>query len=102
MRQLSGPMSDKRAHMEETQKIWAAFKATDRCMWPLECVYCGGHATTLDHIIPRVQGGDIFDPDNLVPACNRCNASKGPLTPDQWLAAGLFGRRGQGIPRNHA
>lgn len=37
------------------------------------CSYCGGPATTLDHIVP---GGDN-DHTNLTPACARCNSSKG-------------------------
>lgn len=37
------------------------------------CSYCGGPATTLDHIVP---GGDN-DHTNLAPACARCNSSKG-------------------------
>ena len=55
-----------------------------------ECAYCGQHATTVDHIVPRVQGG-TDDDDNLVAACALCNALKSdraaflalrtPLTP---------------------
>jgi 5-methylcytosine-specific restriction endonuclease McrA len=54
-----------------------------------DCVYCLGPAQTHDHAIPRGRPG--WDtPDNVVLACNRCNASKGRRTPDEWLAAGLF------------
>lgn len=50
------------------------------------CQYCGGRFSTkelsLDHVIPRVQGGeDAWD--NLVCACVRCNARKGGRTPKQ-------------------
>ncbi len=44
-----------------------------------ECFYCGSQATSEDHIIPRCKGGSGAK-DNLVPACHRCNSSKGPLT----------------------
>lgn len=43
------------------------------------CAYCGGQATTVDHVVPRSRGGsDTWD--NLTGACNRCNASKGART----------------------
>lgn len=56
------------------------------------CFYCGGEATTVDHIVPRSklidQNADT--PDNLVAACAKCNYAKGgrffdsgrtPMTP---------------------
>ena len=41
-----------------------------------ECHYCGGTATTADHVVPRSKGG-TNDESNLVAACQRCNSSKG-------------------------
>jgi len=50
------------------------------------CQYCGGkeHAKnlTLDHIMPRAQGG-ITTPQNLVTSCVKCNQRKGNRTPEQ-------------------
>lgn len=50
------------------------------------CQYCGRHFSTkeltLDHIVPRVQGGDNGW-TNLVCACVKCNARKGGRTPRQ-------------------
>lgn len=50
------------------------------------CQYCGRHFSTreltLDHIRPRVQGGDNSWL-NLVCACVKCNARKGGRTPEQ-------------------
>ncbi|MFO0874538.1 MAG: HNH endonuclease [Phycisphaerales bacterium] len=50
------------------------------------CQYCGDRFSTkeltLDHISPRVQGGDNSW-TNLVCACVKCNARKGGRTPDQ-------------------
>ena len=50
------------------------------------CQYCGRHYTTreltLDHVVPRVQGGE-HTWENLVCACVRCNARKGGRTPEQ-------------------
>jgi 5-methylcytosine-specific restriction endonuclease McrA len=50
------------------------------------CQYCGKHFSTkeltLDHVVPRVQGGENSW-TNLVCACVRCNARKGGRTPSQ-------------------
>lgn len=51
-----------------------------------QCQYCGQHFPTsdltLDHVVPRTQGGgDTWE--NLVCACVPCNARKGGRTPDQ-------------------
>jgi 5-methylcytosine-specific restriction endonuclease McrA len=35
---------------------------------------CTHHATQVDHIIPRRQGGPMYDPANLRAACHKCNA----------------------------
>lgn len=44
------------------------------------CVYCGeefaAEDLTLDHVEPRVRGGDSSE-GNLVSCCRRCNAAKG-------------------------
>jgi len=50
-----------------------------------ECVYCGNPARTADHIRPLVLGG-WHDPDNLVPACHSCNASKGAQLLVEWYS----------------
>jgi 5-methylcytosine-specific restriction endonuclease McrA len=50
------------------------------------CQYCGEHRhakdLTLDHILPRAQGGEST-PANLVTACVKCNQRKGNRTPEQ-------------------
>ena len=50
------------------------------------CQYCGKHFSTreltLDHVVPRVQGGGNAW-TNLVCACVTCNARKGGRTPSQ-------------------
>jgi len=50
------------------------------------CQYCGARFSTreltLDHIVPRVQGGENSWV-NLVCACVKCNARKGGRTPDE-------------------
>ncbi len=51
-----------------------------------KCQYCGRNfptrELTLDHVVPRVQGGG-HTWTNLVCACVRCNAKKGGRTPEQ-------------------
>jgi len=42
-----------------------------------ECAYCGETADSVDHVISRHHGGDMWSPDNLVAACKRCNSMKG-------------------------
>lgn len=39
------------------------------------CAYCGGEATSIDHIVPLVLGGEHHW-SNLAPACARCNSQK--------------------------
>lgn len=44
------------------------------------CGYCGGPATTVDHILPRSRGGKNHWL-NTVAACGGCNQRKGDRTP---------------------
>lgn len=47
------------------------------------CQYCGSKKhLTLDHVIPRSKGG-LHTWDNVVAACEKCNAHKGDRTPQQ-------------------
>ena len=46
------------------------------------CGYCGGSATTIDHVTPRSRGGkDSWE--NLVACCLKCNNAKGDRTPGE-------------------
>ncbi|MGL4339057.1 MAG: HNH endonuclease [Rhodoglobus sp.] len=46
------------------------------------CGYCGGMATTVDHVLPRSRGGtDSWE--NLLACCLRCNSLKGNRTPTE-------------------
>lgn len=53
------------------------------------CVYCAERfepeALTLDHVEPRVKGGDNSE-GNLVACCTGCNRSKGGLAAWAFLA----------------
>jgi 5-methylcytosine-specific restriction endonuclease McrA len=52
------------------------------------CVYCGERfpaaLLTVDHVQPRMKGGDPSD-GNLVTACRRCNEAKGGRAAWAWL-----------------
>lgn len=47
-----------------------------------ECIYCGEHATTIDHVVPRALGGKSTY-DNCVAACLSCNSKKANKTLSQ-------------------
>lgn len=53
------------------------------------CAYCGGVATEWDHLRPLVVNkqptGYISEIHNLVPACGKCNQSKGNKNWREWL-----------------
>lgn len=68
-----------------------------------ECFYCGkrmfifptalssqpgrqrsGHEATIDHIVPRAQGG-ANTRGNRVAACNKCNHTKADMAPPEFL-----------------
>jgi HNH endonuclease len=52
------------------------------------CRYCGASAPdvllVIDHVTPRKHGGRD-DADNLVTACEPCNAGKSATMPEDWL-----------------
>lgn len=47
-----------------------------------ECAYCGDEANTVDHIVPKSQGGKTSWM-NLVACCFRCNQRKSDRTPER-------------------
>ena len=54
------------------------------------CVYCGEYPApeqlTVDHVEPRVKGGDNSE-GNLVTCCRACNTEKGGRSAWEYLAA---------------
>jgi 5-methylcytosine-specific restriction endonuclease McrA len=44
------------------------------------CAFCGGAASTVDHVLPRSRGGGNTW-ENTVAACATCNGRKGDRTP---------------------
>ena len=45
------------------------------------CQYCGEHADSIDHVLPRSRGG-LHVWENVVAACRPCNLRKRDRTPD--------------------
>ena len=56
------------------------------------CWICGGHGTTVDHLLPKSRGGKSTY-GNLATACRKCNELKRDLTPKE------IGREWPHIPR---
>jgi hypothetical protein len=68
----------------------------------LRCAYCGGKATEWDHLRPLVAKlrptGFISEIANLVPACGKCNQSKGGSDWRKWmLGSAKLSPTGRGI-----
>lgn len=57
----------------------------------LRCAYCGDKFTEWDHFRPLVVNqrptGHISEIHNLVPACNKCNSSKGNREWRKWIVS---------------
>jgi len=70
-----------------TREEWAAIvEYFGRC-----CAYCLRPADTIDHVEPIAMGGRDA-PDNVVPACKRCNSSKGAKSLLFWLLTSQYAR----------
>ena len=81
----------------EATRLWRrAIKESFNCT----CVYCGEtydlSELTIDHVHPRSRGGETIS-SNCVPACQRCNQSKGSEHWEDWMLArfGLHPERKQ-------
>ena len=69
----------------EAKRLWRkAIKEANN----YECIYCGQkhheHDLTIDHVHPRSSGG-ANSIGNVVPACRRCNQSKGSTNWIEWF-----------------
>lgn len=75
------PPSDK----EVEEALGVLGMASGRCV----CAYCGDPRTEWDHFRPIVKGrqptGFITEIANLVPACGKCNQSKGNKNWKEWI-----------------
>jgi 5-methylcytosine-specific restriction endonuclease McrA len=62
------------------------------------CQYCGEHADSIDHVVPRSRGG-THEWENVVAACRPCNLRKRDREPDE---AGMRLFRRPSAPRELA
>jgi len=71
---------------EEVKKV---VKILDMDEKNIRCAYCGDKCTEWDHFRPLVEGkkptGYITEINNLVPACGKCNQSKGNKNWRKWI-----------------
>jgi 5-methylcytosine-specific restriction endonuclease McrA len=73
-----------RAQIVETELVTKRrWHGSIREAWGGQCAYCGATAQSLDHVIPRSQGGPTVR-ENCVPACLACNGSKGSREVLSW------------------
>jgi hypothetical protein len=63
-----------RAHWRTPSPKWSKRRLLERDSH--RCAYCGKEGNTVDHVVPRSQGGKTTW-DNTVTSCLRCNGRKG-------------------------
>ena len=69
---------------KEAKHLW---RQSIKEAWSNRCAYCGqppidDKSLTVDHVKPKAKGGEDRT-SNCVPACKRCNHSKGS---EEWLS----------------
>jgi 5-methylcytosine-specific restriction endonuclease McrA len=78
-------MSTKRGDPRGTRAYKARrLEVLQRDQWT--CFYCQMPATTVDHVIPIIAGGDPLSYENLVSSCTSCNSRKGSRNQGSFLA----------------
>lgn len=95
--------------MPSDEEIALALEALGMDALDVRCAYCGDPATEWDHLNAIVLGkrptGYISEIHNLVPACGKCNQSKGNKPWRSWMfgpsplspaSRGVGGHRGEG------
>lgn len=70
----------------EARQLW---REGIKACWNHQCAYCNGvpiddASLTMDHIVPKAHAGEDLT-SNLVPACSRCNNSKGSEEWHSWF-----------------
>lgn len=71
---------------KEAKHMW---RKAIKNAWSNRCAYCGNppiddKSLTLDHVKPRAKGGEDIT-SNCIPACKRCNHSKGSENWVEWF-----------------
>jgi 5-methylcytosine-specific restriction endonuclease McrA len=87
-------------HINDNYWVWLAFREQffmDAGKDGTTCFYCGktgldhnadawdDNLATLDHVVPLAAGGGLYDKNNLVVACSKCNSKKGKLSAEEFI-----------------
>jgi 5-methylcytosine-specific restriction endonuclease McrA len=76
--------------IDPSNPVTAAIIARRTWLFGNACAYCGGNGPLhLDHVEPLARDGR-HTPGNLVPACGRCNLSKGAKPIESWYISQPF------------
>ena len=71
------------------EEILESLEILEQTPETVECVYCGAKMTEWDHLFPLINNkkatGYITEIKNLVPACGKCNQSKGNKLWHEWI-----------------
>lgn len=76
-------------HVPTHEEIDEALRILEQDVDDVRCVYCGDRSSEWDHLRPLVMGrrptGYVSEIGNLVPACGKCNQSKGNKHWREWM-----------------
>jgi 5-methylcytosine-specific restriction endonuclease McrA len=76
----------KRKDPRDSRK-WRSFRLTILARDNYTCGYCGGDATSVDHVMPIKENPDqAFNAENCISACKACNSAKGSRSQGVFLA----------------
>lgn len=77
------------ARMPSDEEVAEVLRILDMSANDLRCAYCGDKSSEWDHFRPLIEGqeptGHISEIQNLVPACSKCNQSKGNSHWRSWM-----------------
>lgn len=77
------------ARMPSDEDVAEVLRIFEMAPDDVRCVYCGDKATEWDHFRPLISGqeptGYLTEIQNLVPACGKCNQSKGNAAWRSWM-----------------
>lgn len=74
------PLAPKRRRPDLCSSSWRKLRKVVIARDGTTCTYCGEDCSldpTVDHKVAVCMGGALFDENNLVVACRRCNSAKG-------------------------
>jgi 5-methylcytosine-specific restriction endonuclease McrA len=88
-REKKPPTTGSKARKARIRGMVKNYTADDwkRCLeyWGNACAYCGtGGRMQQEHFVPVDLGG-TYTPENIIPACGKCNSQKQRKDPLEWL-----------------